>query len=125
MTYKFTSDKPIYLQIAEAIKSEIVSGNIKAGARLKSVREYSAEFKANPNTVQKALSELEDLGLIYTDRTNGKFVADDKLTIIKRKQSAINEKVREFFKEMQSLGLSKSDIVQIVEIEGAKKWAKF
>ena len=121
MTYKFTSDKPIYLQIAEAIKSEIVSGNIKAGARLKSVREYSAEFKANPNTVQKALSELEDLGLIYTDRTNGKFVADDKLTIIKRKQSAINEKVREFFKEMQSLGLSKSDIVQIVEIEGAKK----
>ena len=122
MTYKFSSDRPIFLQIAEAIKADIVSGKIEVGQRLKSVREFAVEFNANPNTVQKALAELEDMGLIYTDRTNGKFVADDRLTIIKGKQKVINQKIGDFFKEMQSLGLSKSDIVQMVEIEGAKKW---
>lgn len=122
MTYKFSSDRPIFLQIAEAIKADIVSGKIEVGQRLKSVREFAVEFNANPNTVQKALAELEDMGLIYTDRTNGKFVADDRLTILKGKQKVINEKLADFFEEMQKLGLSKSDIVQMVEIEGAKKW---
>lgn len=122
MAYKFSSDRPIFLQIAEIIKADIVSGKIEVGQKLKSVREFAAEFSANPNTVQKALAELEDMGLIYTDRTNGKFVADDRLTILKGKQKVINQKIEDFFKEMQSLGLSKSDIVQMVEIEGAKKW---
>lgn len=122
MTYKFSSDRPIFLQIAETIKADIVSGKIEVGQKLKSVREFAAEFNANPNTVQKALAELEETGLIYTDRTNGKFVADDRLTIIKGKQKVINDKIAEFFQEMQNLGLSKSDIVQMVEIEGAKKW---
>ena len=122
MTYKFSSDRPIFLQIAEIIKADIVSGKIEVGYKLKSVREFAAEFNANPNTVQKALAELEEMGLIYTDRTNGKFVADDRLTIIKGKQKVINQKISDFFKEMQSLGLSKTDIVQMVEIEGAKKW---
>ena len=122
MTYKFSSDSPIFLQIAEIIKADIVSGKIEVGHKLKSVREFAAEFNANPNTVQKGLAELEEMGLIYTDRTNGKFVADDRLTIIKGKQKVINQKISDFFKEMQSLGLSKTDIVQMVEIEGAKKW---
>lgn len=123
MGYKFSSDRPIFLQIAEIIKADIVSGKIEVGQRLKSVREFSAEFGANPNTVQKALAELENNGLIFTDRTNGKFVAEDRLTILKGKQNIINQKISEFFKEMQTLGLSKTDIVQMVEIEGAKKWA--
>ena len=122
MGYKFSSDRPIFLQIAEIIKADIVSGKIEVGQRLKSVREFSAEFGANPNTVQKALAELENDGLIFTDRTNGKFVAEDRLTILKGKQNIINQKISEFFKEMQTLGLSKTDIVQMVEIEGAKKW---
>jgi len=121
MGYKFSSDRPIFLQIAEIIKADIVSGKIEVGQRLKSVREFSAEFGANPNTVQKALAELENDGLIFTDRTNGKFVAEDRLTILKGKQNIINQKISEFFKEMQTLGLSKTDIVQMVEIEGAKK----
>ena len=123
MGYKFSSDRPIFLQIAEIIKADIVSGKIEVGQRLKSVREFSAEFGANPNTVQKALAELENDGLIFTDRTNGKFVAEDRLTILKGKQNVINQKISDFFKEMQTLGLSKTDIVQMVEIEGAKKWA--
>ena len=123
MGYKFSSDRPIFLQIADIIKADIVSGNIEVGQKLKSVREFSAEFGANPNTVQKALAELENDGLIFTDRTNGKFVAEDRLTILKGKQNVINQKISDFFKEMQSLGLSKTDIVQMVEIEGVKKWA--
>ena len=122
MSYKFSSDRPIFLQIAEIIKADIVSGKIEVGQKLKSVREFSAEFGANPNTVQKALAELENDGLIFTDRTNGKFVAEDRLTILKGKQNIINQKISDFFKEMQTLGLSKTDIVQMVEIEGAKKW---
>lgn len=114
MTYKFSSDKPIFLQLSELLKSEIVSGKIKPGEKLKSVRDYSAVFKVNPNTVQKALSELEAEGLIYTDRTNGKFVSkDSKLVETSRVQEA-TEKVKAFFDNMQSLGFDKRDIVKII-----------
>lgn len=114
MPYDFLSDKPIFLQIAEIIKNQIVSGELKAGDRLKSVREYSAEFVANPNTVQKALQQLEQEGLIFTDRTNGKFVADDKILILKTKNKEINSKVVKFISEMQAFGYDKKEIVSII-----------
>ena len=122
MNFNFENNIPIYVQLLEQIKIQIISGYYAAGERLPSVRDLSLKLKVNPNTLQRALSELEEMGLIYTDRTNGKFVADDRLTIIKGKQKILNQKISEFFKEMQNLGLSKSDIVQMVEIEGAKKW---
>ena len=81
MSFEFKSDVPIYLQIIENIKMRIISREYLPSERLPSVRELSLHYEVNPNTVQKALSELENMGLIYTERTNGKFVTEDEAVI--------------------------------------------
>ena len=78
MSFNFNNGRPIYIQLLEQLQVLIVSGNINTGERISSVRDLALEYKVNPNTVQKALQELESLGLIYTERTNGKFVTNDK-----------------------------------------------
>ncbi len=120
MTYKFLGDKPIFLQLAEIIKNEIVSGRIKAGEKLNSVREYSALYKVNPNTVQKALYELEEQGLIYTDRTNGKFVSDDLNVVQNVRRNEVKAKVQDFLFSMKNFGLTKKEIIKIINnLEGS------
>ena len=74
MTWKLDSDRPIYAQLLELIQMRIISGHYPAGSRLPSVRELAAEAGVNPNTMQKAFSELERNGLIWTQRTAGRFV---------------------------------------------------
>ena len=71
MEYIFENDRPIYLQLVDKIRLDIVSGKLKQGEKLLSVREYAIKYKVNPNTMQKALVELEDEKLVYTERTNG------------------------------------------------------
>ena len=77
MEFVFDNDRPIYIQLIEQLELYIVSGRLKPGERLPSVREYALISKVNPNTMQKALGELEEKGLIFTERTNGKFVTED------------------------------------------------
>ena len=77
MEYNFDNERPIYIQLVEMLKIEIISGRIKSGEKLPSVRDFAMKAKVNPNTMQKALSELERENLIYTERTNGKYVTDD------------------------------------------------
>lgn len=115
MSYNFSSDKPIFLQMAELIKNDIISGKLQAGEKLKSVREFSMVYALNPNTVQKALAELEAEGLIYTDRTNGKFVAPDSKLISSSKATLINELTKKFVEDMTNLGISKKEIIKKVE----------
>ena len=81
ITHSFDNERPIYLQLMEMIKIQIISGKIKPGEKLPSVRDYAHEVKVNPNTVQKALTELERENLIYTERTNGKYVTDNSSLI--------------------------------------------
>ena len=85
MEITFDNNIPIYIQVLEYMKIYLISGVFKCGEKLPSVREFSITFKVNPNTMQKALSELEDLNLIYTERTNGKYVTNDKELIEKLK----------------------------------------
>ena len=87
MNYIFDNERPIYIQLVEIIRIEIVSGKFKKGQRMPSVRELALIMKVNPNTMQKALAELENEQLIYTERTNGKYVTEDEELIekIKRK----------------------------------------
>ena len=73
----FNNETPIYLQLFQRLALDIVNGKYKSGEKIPSVRELSNMFRVNPNTVQKALSELENVELIYTERTNGKFVTDN------------------------------------------------
>ena len=82
MEYTFDNNIPIYIQLLEYLKIYLISGVFKCGEKLPSVREFATTFKVNPNTMQKALAELESLNLIYTERTNGKYVTKDSKIIL-------------------------------------------
>ena len=91
MNYIFDNERPIYIQLVEIIRIEIVSGKFKKGQRMPSVRELALIMKVNPNTMQKALAELENEQLIYTERTNGKYVTEDEELIEKIKRKLAKE----------------------------------
>ena len=74
MAWALINDRPIYLQLMERIQTDIVSGKYKPGEKLPSVRELALDAAVNPNTMQKALSELERIGLVYSQRTSGRFI---------------------------------------------------
>ena len=93
MDFTFDNNIPIYIQLLDYLKIYLISGVFKAGDKLPSVRDFATTFKVNPNTMQKALTELEDMNLIYTERTNGKFVTTDKKLIEKYKKDFAKEKV--------------------------------
>lgn len=115
MEYQFDNDKPIYLQMVELIKTEIISGRLKSGEKIPSVRELAVQAKVNPNTVQKALAELERCGLIYTERTNGKFVIENQSIIQTHRDEVINEKVESFLKNMIYIGVSENEIREYLD----------
>ena len=108
MDYIFDSNRPIYLQIIEIIKNNIISGIYNPGDKIPSVREFAATFKVNPNTIVKSLYFLEIEGLIYTDRTNGKFITNDLSLIKKNKEIVAKEKINTFFNDMENLGYSRA-----------------
>ena len=114
MPIKFSNDKPIFLQLAEIIKGNILSGKYKINEKLPSVRELALIFAINPNTVQKALQLLEDDGLIVTDRTNGKYVAENSSVIKKQKEIIINSEIDSFFERMRALGLKDNEIKELI-----------
>ena len=118
MEYFFDNERPIYLQIVEGIKKDIVSGVLKPGERILSVREYALKAKVNPNTMQKALMELERENLVYTERTSGKYITTDKKTIQKLRQNIIQEKLDNFFKDMKSIGVNENELEQIIKMKG-------
>ena len=107
----FNNDITIYLQIVDIITNDISSGKLKPGQKIPSVREYAMFFKANPNTICKALSILEDKKLIYTERTNGKFVSNDISVINVYKKDIFNEKINDFLKDLYDMGYTKEEII--------------
>lgn len=115
MDYIFDSNRPIYLQIIEIIKNNIISGIYNPGDKIPSVRELAATFKVNPNTIVKSLYFLEIEGLIYTDRTNGKFITNDLSLIKKNKEIVAKEKINTFFNDMENLGYSKEEVLRFLE----------
>lgn len=115
MEYQFDNEKPIYLQIVELLKEEIISGRLKSGEKIPSVRELAVQAKVNPNTVQKALAELERCGLIYAERTNGKFVTENISVINNCRNDIINEKVESFLKDMINIAVSEDEVMEYLE----------
>ena len=115
MEYNFDNQRPIYIQLVEMLKHEIVSGKLKPGDRMLSVRELALTTKVNPNTMQKALAELEDLGLIYTERTNGKFITEDKKLIDKVKKELAEEKEKKYVSDMKNIGITFEESVDYLQ----------
>lgn len=114
MEYSFDSQRPIYLQIMEVIKNNITSGKYLPGDKIPSVRELAMNFKVNPNTIVKSLYFLEIEGLIYTDRTNGKFITEDLEVINKYKETYLKQKVENFLNDIKSCGYSKEEVIQFL-----------
>lgn len=111
----FNNSVPIYLQIVSEIKKQIVSGKLISGERIPSVRELALTYKVNPNTMQKALIELEENGLIKTERTNGKFVTEDENIINKIKNDYADNLTQNYLSEMISLGITKQEIKERIK----------
>ena len=121
MNHIFDNERPIYVQLVEKIRLEIVSGKLKSGERLPSVRELALIARVNPNTMQKALVELEDEGLVYTERTNGKFVTENKELIEKIKSKLAEEKVNNYLNSMQNIGIDYKEALKYLQELGGKK----
>ena len=120
MDYIFDNERPIYIQLVEMLKVEIISGKLKLGERLLSVRELAMKARVNPNTMQKALVELENCGLIYTERTNGKFVTQDNKLIEKMKKELANEKVNNYLNDMKNIGVTYEEAIVYLQELGGK-----
>ncbi len=112
---RFNNEIPIYLQLFQKLALDIVTGKYLSGEKIPSVRELSNMYKVNPNTVQKALSELEEVKLIYTERTNGKFVTENKKIIKDYLKSLAKEKTIIYINDMKDLGYSLKEIMEMIE----------
>lgn len=120
MEYNFDNERPIYIQLVEIIRINIISGKLKYGERLPSVRELALMMKVNPNTIQKALSELENEKLIYTERTNGKFVTNDIKLIENVKKELAKKEVNNYLNNMKSMGLDYKTALKYLQELGGK-----
>ncbi len=114
MSWEISIDRPVYIQLVELIERKILSGEYPAGEKIKSVRELAQEAQVNPNTMQRALQELETKGLIITQRTSGKTVTDDteKINCIKKK--IIDETVIQLLKQAKMLNISKNELITLI-----------
>lgn len=115
MTWSFTADRPIYLQLKEQIKLLIISGVYPLGSKLPAVRDMAAEAAVNPNTLQKALSELEREGLVFTMRTNGRYVTEDGEMISKVKTELAQAQIVQFIKKMEDMGFEKRETLELIK----------
>jgi len=115
MQWNLSDDRPIYLQLMETITAAIASGTLAAGSRLPSVRELAAEAGVNPNTMQRALAELEREGLLYSQRTAGRFVTDQSEQITQKRKEIAMEQIRTFLSSMQDMGYTSEQTLQLIQ----------
>ncbi|RLV07384.1 GntR family transcriptional regulator [Streptococcus iniae] len=115
MSWKFDEKSPIYAQIAQHIKMQIVSQEIKSGDQLPTVREFAEAAGVNPNTMQRAFTELEREGMVDSQRTAGRYVTDDQeLIATKRRELARNE-LQSFSHNMEKMGFNRLEIIPVLE----------
>ena len=115
MPWDLDNERPIYLQLMERIQHDIISGVYKPGDKIPSVRDLALDAAVNPNTMQKALSELERNGLVYSQRTSGRFITDDEELLKNMKMQLATEHIRQFFEQMHQLGFSDDETLQMIQ----------
>ena len=115
MAWKLNPERQIWLQLVDVLKFRIVSGQYPAGVKLPSVRELAAEAGVNPNTMQRALAEMEREGLMFTNRTSGRYVTEDREMIGKVREQIAGERITEFLSGMSQLGFTEQDIVALLK----------
>ena len=115
MPWNLDDSRPIYLQLMERIQHDIISGVYQPGDKLPSVRDLALDAAVNPNTMQKALSELERGGLVYSHRTSGRFITDDSTLLKKIKTDLAQEYINSFLGQMRHLGLNDSETLEMIK----------
>lgn len=115
MSDQFQSNIPIYLQLVHKFKHRIVSGELEAGSKVESVRDLAIRFEVNPNTMQRALTELERDGLVFAERTTGRFITKNKELIFKMRDALAEEMIEHFIEQMQSLGFSNQECMELFQ----------
>lgn len=121
MKWSFSNDIPIYAQLVETIKVCIAKGEFLPGERLPSVRDLATEAGVNPNTMQRALVQLESEGLVFSQRTAGRFVTEENERIGAAKRELAQRHIRAFLSAMQALAISKEEAVALIEAEFGKE----
>lgn len=116
MQWELNTEKPVYLQLVEQIQAKIISGIYKPGDKLPSVRDLAAQAMVNPNTMQRAMTELERDGLVYTNRTAGRFITSDEELIKQLKTEYTTAIVQDFLDKMKQLGLGSDEIISYLNI---------
>ena len=114
MEWDIRNDQPIYTQLIQQVTLAILSGTFPCGGRLPPVRERAAEAGVNPNTMQRALAELERTGLVYTQRTAGRFVTEDVAVVDSAKQELAHQQVGAFLRRMERMGYDREQAAQLV-----------
>ena len=120
MPWQFRNDLPIYTQLMSQLQQRIVSGALAPGERLLSVRDLASEAGVNPNTMQRALTELERMGLVYSQRTAGRFVTDDEGRIRQLREELARDLAEEFLAGMEKLGFAQGEALDFVKREGER-----
>ncbi len=114
MMWNITSDRPIYQQLTEGLTERIVSGIYPPGAKVPAVRELAAEAGVNPNTMQRALADLERDGLLYTQRTSGRFVTEDEGRITQMRETIAKSRIEDFLSSMRQLGFTSEETLRLL-----------
>lgn len=117
MAWSFESDRPVYVQLAERLRKKIISGEYGAGEQIPSVRQLAADTAVNPNTVQRALSELEDEGLLEVRGTLGKFVTEDRGIIERSQREQAKLLVRGFVASALEMSIPTKELLSMIEEE--------
>ena len=122
MSWDLSADRPIYSQLIEHIEYKICLGIYPPGSKFPSVRDLARQASVNPNTMQRALSSLEESGLLYSNRTSGRFVTEDVNRIKKIRDSLAQEQIKGFLENMSKLGFNHQEIIEILkDMSGGKK----
>ncbi|MEO1814284.1 MAG: GntR family transcriptional regulator [Acetobacterium sp.] len=122
MKWYIDSDRPIYKQLVEQIELRIISGVYTPGDKLESVREMAMDAGVNPNTMQKALAELERMELVFAQRTSGRFITEDLKVIEEAKKNLAVQEIGAFLEKMKKLGIGRNEILVLMEkIEEGEK----
>ena len=111
MDRSLEDNMPIYMQIMNRIRDAIASGELAAGDKVPSVREFASEFEVNPNTMQRALMELEREGILVSERAIGRFVTDDRSKIDAMRRESGSRATDVFIRQMRDLGFSEEEML--------------
>lgn len=114
MSWKFTNERPIFLQLTERIELKIIKGDYPPGGKLETVRELALMAGVNPNTMQRALAELENIGVLFSKRGDGRYVTDDSAIITALRDRYVAQKTQDYISSLRELSLSDDAILQAV-----------